>query len=69
MERATDYGSVALAKLMPDKRVVTLNEAAVHAFKPIPAGMRNTLTLDNGKEFAPHKEALIYSIENKSVLL
>jgi IS30 family transposase len=33
-----------------------LNKAAVRAFKPIPAGMRNTLTLDNGKEFAAHKD-------------
>jgi IS30 family transposase len=45
-----------LAKLMPDKSAATLNKAAVRAFKPIPAGMRNTLTLDNGKEFAAHKD-------------
>jgi IS30 family transposase len=47
---------VLLAKLMPDKRAETLNRAAVRAFKPIPAGMRNTLTVDNGKEFATHKD-------------
>jgi IS30 family transposase len=41
---------------MPDKGAATLNRAAVRAFKPIPEGMRNTLTLDNGKEFAAHKE-------------
>jgi IS30 family transposase len=40
---------------MPDKSAVTLNKAAVRAFKPIPAYMRNTLTVDNGKEFAAHK--------------
>jgi IS30 family transposase len=44
-----------LAKIMPDKRAETLNKAAVRAFKPIPARMRNTLTVDNGKEFAAHK--------------
>jgi IS30 family transposase len=37
-----------LAKVMPDKGAATLNRAAVRAFKPIPKGMRNTLTLDNG---------------------
>jgi IS30 family transposase len=45
-----------LAKLMQDMAAATLNEAAVRAFKPVPAQMRNTLTLDNGKEFAAHKE-------------
>jgi IS30 family transposase len=44
-----------LAKIMPDKSAATLNHAAVRAFKSIPAGMRNTLTVDNGKEFAAHK--------------
>jgi IS30 family transposase len=38
-----------LAKIMPDKRADTLNKAA---FRGIPAEARNTLTLDNGKEFA-----------------
>jgi IS30 family transposase len=46
---------VLLAKLIPDKSAATLNKAAVRAFKPIPARMRNTLTVDNGKEFATHK--------------
>jgi IS30 family transposase len=44
-----------LAKIMPDKRADTLNKAAVRAFRGIPAGARNTLTLDNGKEFAGHR--------------
>jgi IS30 family transposase len=44
-----------LAKVMPDKTAATLNRAAIRAFKPIPAPMRNTLTLDNGKEFSAHK--------------
>jgi IS30 family transposase len=40
---------------MPDKAAAALNRAAVRAFKPMPGEMRNTLTLDNGKEFAAHK--------------
>jgi IS30 family transposase len=44
------------AKVMPDKTAAILNKAAVRAFKPVPAPMRNTLTLNNGKEFAAHKE-------------
>ena len=44
-----------LAKIMPDKAAATLNKAAIRAFKPISAHLRNTLTLDNGKEFAAHK--------------
>jgi IS30 family transposase len=40
---------------MPDKTAATLNRAAVRAFKPVPVPMRNTLTLDNGKEFTAHK--------------
>jgi IS30 family transposase len=44
-----------LAKVMPDKRAASLNHAAVRAFEPIPAQLRNTLTVDNGKEFAAHK--------------
>jgi IS30 family transposase len=44
-----------LAKIMPDKRAETLNRAAIRAFTSIPAQMRNTLTVDNGKEFAAHQ--------------
>jgi IS30 family transposase len=40
---------------MPDKTAVSLNKAAARAFRPIPSPMRNTLTPDNGKEFAAHK--------------
>jgi IS30 family transposase len=43
-----------LAKIMPDKTALTLNKAAVRAFRPVPPELRNTLTLDNGKEFAAH---------------
>jgi IS30 family transposase len=40
---------------MPDKSAASLNHAAIRAFEPIPAQMRNTLTVDSGKEFAAHK--------------
>jgi IS30 family transposase len=43
------------AKIMPDKRAVTLNKAAVRAFRGIPAEARNTPMPDNGKEFAGHR--------------
>jgi IS30 family transposase len=43
-----------LAKIMPDKTAATLNKAAVRAFRGIPTEARNTLTVDNGKEFAAH---------------
>ncbi|MDR2742436.1 MAG: IS30 family transposase [Treponema sp.] len=43
------------AKIMPDKTAAALSKAVIRAFKPIPAQMRNTLTPDNGKEFAAHK--------------
>jgi IS30 family transposase len=39
---------------MPDKTALTLNKAAVRAFRPVPQELRNTLTVDNGKEFAAH---------------
>jgi IS30 family transposase len=35
--------------------VAALNRAAIRAFKPIAAPMRNTLTPDNGKELAARK--------------
>jgi IS30 family transposase len=41
---------VLLANIMAD----TLNKAAVRAFRGIPAEARNTLTLDNDKEFVAH---------------
>jgi IS30 family transposase len=49
---------VLLAKIMPDKTAAALNRAAIRTFKPISAQMLNTLTLDNGKEFAAHKALL-----------
>jgi IS30 family transposase len=44
-----------LAKLMPDKSAASLNHAAVRAFEPIPVHLRNTLAVDNGKEFAARR--------------
>ncbi|MDR1231585.1 MAG: IS30 family transposase [Spirochaetaceae bacterium] len=44
-----------LAKPMPDKSEASLNHAAVRAFGPVPAHLRNTLTVDNGMEFAAHR--------------
>ena len=46
---------ILLAKIMPNKMALTLNKAAIRAFRPIPAQMMTTLTLDNGKEFAAHQ--------------
>jgi IS30 family transposase len=43
-----------IAQKMPDKTTASLNRAAVRAFRGIPAEARNTLTVDNGKEFAAH---------------
>jgi IS30 family transposase len=39
---------------MSDKSAGTLNKAAIRAFRGIPTVAQNTLTLDNGKEFAAH---------------
>jgi IS30 family transposase len=44
-----------LAKLMPDKSAASLNGAAVRAFGPVPVHLRNTLAVDNGKEFAARR--------------
>jgi IS30 family transposase len=51
VDRAT---KLLLAKWMPNKRAVTLNKAAARAFRDIPADFKQTLTRDNGKEFAGH---------------
>jgi IS30 family transposase len=45
-----------LAILMPDKTAASLNAAAITAFQTVPIELRHTLTTDNGKEFAAHKE-------------
>ena len=47
--------TVLPANLLPDTAAATLNKAAIRAFTPLSAPLRNTLTLDNGTEFAAHK--------------
>lgn len=53
VERKSLY---TLAAIMPDKSAASLNAAALAAFKAVPPALRHTLTTDNGKEFAAHKE-------------
>ena len=45
-----------IARKMENKKADTMVISAVKAFKEIPADFRETLTLDNGKEFAGHLE-------------
>jgi IS30 family transposase len=52
VDKTTKY---LLAKVTPDKPAKTLNRAARRAYKGVPQGLINTLTVDNGKEFAGHK--------------
>jgi IS30 family transposase len=47
-------GYLLLGKV-PDRQAATVREAIVELFHPLPASLRKTLTLDNGKEFAEHK--------------
>ena len=44
-----------LAARMPDGRASSLNRAAERAFRTIPMDVRQTLTVDNGSEFARHE--------------
>jgi hypothetical protein len=56
---------------MPDKTAAALNRAAARAFKPIPARMRNTLALDNDKEFTAHRslpQTLATGLSNSACL-
>jgi IS30 family transposase len=46
-------GYLLLGKV-PDRQAATVREAMTQLFRPLPAGLRRTLTLDNGKEFAEH---------------
>ncbi len=45
-----------VAAKLEDKKAATLTEKSIKAFGPIPRVMRQTLTLDNGSEFANFKE-------------
>ena len=40
---------------MPDGTSASLNSAKERAFRPVPPELRQTLTVDNGKEFAGHE--------------
>lgn len=53
VERKSRY--LVTAKL-EDKKAATLTEKCIKAFGSIPRRMRQTLTLDNGSEFANFKE-------------
>lgn len=44
------------ADFMEDKRAFSLNDAALRAFAHVPATALETLTVDNGKEFAKHEQ-------------
>jgi len=45
-----------MAALLPDRKAESFNSAATSLYKSLPASMRQTLTLDNGKEFSRFKE-------------
>jgi transposase, IS30 family len=47
-------GYLLLGKIS-DRQAATVREAIVELFHPLPHGLRRTLTLDNGKEFAEHE--------------
>jgi IS30 family transposase len=47
-------GYLLLSKV-PDRHAATVREAIAQLFQPLPASLRKTLTLDNGKEFAEHE--------------
>ena len=47
-------GYLLLGKV-PDRHASTVHEAIKELFQPMPASLRRTLTLDNGKEFAEHE--------------
>jgi IS30 family transposase len=44
------------ADFMEGKRAFSLNDAALRAFAHVPATALETLTVDNGKEFAKHEQ-------------
>lgn len=48
-------GYLLLGKV-PDLRAVTVRQAAARRYQAIPASLRKTLTLDNGKEFSEHEQ-------------
>jgi IS30 family transposase len=53
VERKSGY--LLLGKV-PNLQAATVRQAAAKQYATTPAGLRKTLTLDNGKEFAEHEE-------------
>jgi len=45
-----------LAAKLTDKKAVTMTQQSIRYFRKIPRRLRQTLTLDNGKEFTQFKE-------------
>jgi len=45
-----------VASRMRNKRASSLNQAAERAFREVPVELRQTLTVDNGTEFAKHEQ-------------
>ncbi len=52
VERKT---GLAVARRMPNTKAASLNAAVQDGLQGLPAGMRKTLTVDNGSEFAAFK--------------
>jgi transposase, IS30 family len=48
-------GYLLLGKVS-DRQAATVREAIARLYSPLPARLRKTLTLDNGKEFAEHEQ-------------
>jgi len=53
VERKSRY---LIAAKLADKRAATMNAQSIAAFQQLPRLMRQTLTVDNGKEFSQFKE-------------
>lgn len=53
VERKSRY---LMASLLADKRAESFNASAIPAYQALPLELRQTLTLDNGKEFSRFKE-------------
>jgi IS30 family transposase len=53
VERTSGY--LLLGKVH-DRKATSVRQAITQLFHPLPARLRKTLTLDNGKEFAEHKQ-------------
>lgn len=53
VERKSRY---LIAAKLSDKKAATMNNQSILAFQKVPKRLRQTLTLDNGKEFSQFKE-------------